>query len=305
MAMIKKTYVALFIVLILSAYSLGTIRGTVRGVVTDKQGNPLVGVTVTISNVNYTSINYVVKTNDKGEYFQMGLQPDYYAIKAEIDGYLPAMVEKRIPMQVTTVVDIEMEEGTYFVGGKSPGEDDYQEALAKFDEGDYEASAQALLRAMEKEPFEPNYPNNLGVVYTKMEKYDEAIKAYQKMIEIQPESYTANKKIGEIYGMLQEYEKAAPYYQKAVDLSPNDPDAFYNLGACAMNLRDLPGAKGSFSKAIELQPDFAAAYYQLGMVHVNQNNKEDAVKNLEKFLELAPEDTNAPVAKQLVEYLKK
>jgi tetratricopeptide (TPR) repeat protein len=277
----------------------------VRGVVKDKQGNPLEGVTVTISNVNYTSINYVVKTNDKGEYFQMGLQPDYYSIKAEKDGFLPAMVEKRIPMQVTTVVDIEMEEGQYFVGGKSPGEEDYQEALAKFDAGDYEASVQALLRAIEKEPFEPIYPSNLGVVYMKMEKYEESIEAYKKMLDIQPESYTANKQIGEIYGILQDYEQAAPYYQKAVELSPNDPDAFYNLGACSMNLRDLPVAKESFSKAIELQPDFAAAYYQLGMVHVNQNNKEDAVKNLEKFLELAPEDANAPVAKQLVEYLKK
>jgi tetratricopeptide (TPR) repeat protein len=277
----------------------------VRGVVTDKQGNPLEGATITISNVNYTSINYIVKTNDKGEYFQMGLQPDYYAIRAEKDGYLPGLVEKRIPMQVTTVVDIELEEGKYFVGGKSPGEDDYQEALAKFEAGEYEASAQALLQAIEKEPFEPIYTNNLGVVYTKMEKYEEAIEAYKKMLEIQPESYTANKKIGELYGFMQNYEQAAPFYQKAVELSPNDPDAFYNLGACAMNLRDLPGAMEAFTKAVELKPDFAAAYYQLGMVLVNQNNKEDAVKNLEKFLELAPEDPNAPVAKQLVEYLKK
>jgi len=303
--MAKKTYLALFIIFILSIHSLGTIRGTVRGVVTDKQGNPLEGVTITISNTSYSAINYVVKTNKKGEYFQMGLQPDYYGIRAEKDGYLPALVEKRIPMQVTTVVDIEMEEGKYFVGGKSPGEDDYQEALAKFEAGDYEASVQALLRAIEKEPFEPIYTNNLGVVYTKMEKYDEAIDAYKKMLEIQPESYTANKKIGELYGFMQDYEQAAPFYKKAVELSPNDPDAFYNLGACAMNLQDFPGAMEAFSKAIELKPDFAAAYYQLGMVLVNQNSKEDAVKSLEKFLELAPEDPNAAVAKQLVEYLKK
>jgi tetratricopeptide (TPR) repeat protein len=305
MTMAKKTYFALFIILILSVYSLGTIRGTVRGVVTDKAGNPIEGVTITISNVNYTSINYVIKTNDKGEYFQMGLQPDYYSIKAEKDGYLPNLVEKRIPMQVTTVVDIELEEGQYFAGGKSPGEDDYQEALAKFEAGDYEACAQALLRAIEKEPFEPVYTNNLGVVYTKMEKYDEAIEAFKKMLEIQPESYTANKKIGELYGFMQDYENAAPFYKKAVELSPNDPDAFYNLGACATNLHDFTGAMDAFSSAVELKPDFAAAYYQLGMVYVNQNKKEDAVTSLEKFLELAPDDPNAAVAKQLVEYLKK
>jgi len=305
MTMAKRIFIGFIIILLLSVYSMSTIRGTVRGVVKDKQGNPIEGVTITISNTSYSAVNYVVKTNAKGEYFQMGLQPDYYAIRAEKDGYLPALVEKRIPMQVTTVVDIELEEGKYFVGGKSPGEDDYKEALAKFEAGDYEASVQALLRAIEKEPFEPIYTNNLGVVYAKMEKYEEAIEAYKKMLEIQPESYTANKKIGELYGFMQDYENAAPYYKKAVELSPNDPDAFYNLGACAMNLKDLAGARDAFSKAVELKPDFAAAYYQLGMVQVNQNSKEEAVMNLEKFLELAPEDPNAAVAKQLVEYLKK
>ncbi|MBN1224882.1 MAG: tetratricopeptide repeat protein [Candidatus Aminicenantes bacterium] len=301
----KKIIISAVIILIPLLYSLATIQGTVRGVVTDKQGNPIEGVIITISQVQYSSVKFTVKTNKKGEYFQIGLAPDYYQIKAEKDGYLPNSVEKRVAMQVVTRVDIELEEGQYYVGGKSPGEEDYQQALQLYGEGRYEESVQALLQAIEKEPFEPIYRNNLGVVYTKIEKYDEAIEAYTKMLEIQPESYTANKMLGELYGIKQDYEKALPYYKKAVELSPDDPDAFFNLGACSMNLQDYTGAGDAFAKAIEIKSDYAAAYYQLGMVHVNQNHTDEAVRNLEKFLELAPDDPNAGVARQLVDYLKK
>ncbi len=293
------------LLLLFALPSQGTVTGTVRGVVSDKQGNPLEGVTVTISQVQYSAVKYVLKTNKKGEYFQIGLAPDYYRIKAEKDGFLPFSTEKRVAMQVVTEVDIVLEKGQYFVGGKSPGEDDYKQGLQFYQEGKYEDSVQALLRAIEKEPFEPIYKNNLGVVYTKMGKYDEAIDAYAKMLEIQPQSYTANKMLGELYGVKKEYDKAKSFYKKAAELSPDDPDAFFNLGACSMNLQDYAAAREAFSKAISIKPDFAAAYYQLGMLLVNQNETEEAVKNLEKFLELAPGHPNAAVAKQLIEFLKK
>ncbi|MGQ9638230.1 MAG: tetratricopeptide repeat protein [Thermodesulfobacteriota bacterium] len=301
----KKMVIAGGLLLLFSLPSHGTITGTVRGVVRDKQGNPLEGVTITISQIQYSAVNYVMKTNKKGEYIQMGLAPDYYRIKAEKNGYLPFSIEKRVPMQVVTWVDIELEEGQYFVGGKSPGEDDYKQGLQFYQDGKYEEALRALLRAIEKEPFEPIYRNSLGVLYTKMEKYDEAIDAYIKVIEMQPGSYTANKMLGQLYGIKREYDKAKPFYKKAAELSPDDPDAFFNLGACSMNLHDFSGAREAFSQAISIKPDFAAAYYQLGMILINQNEREDALKNLEKFLQLAPDDANAAVARQLIEYLKK
>jgi len=90
-----------------------------------------------------------------------------------------------------------------------------------------------------------------------------------------------------------------------VDVSPEDPDAYYNLGACLINVGRTDEAQAAFSKAVELKPDYIDAYYQIGTIAIGQNKIPEAVAALEKFLSLAPDHEKAPVAKQLLEYLKK
>ncbi len=299
----KGTILLVFVILVFCVFFYGEIHGKVKGVVEDKEGNPIKDVTVTISAIKYASVRYTLKTNEKGEFFQIGLQPEYYQIKAEKDGYLPVIIEKRVRMQVVTQVPLEMEEDKYHIS-KSPGKDDFNRGIQLFEAGNFEKAALAFEKASELEPFEPIYKNNLGVAYAKMKKYDEAIEAYKKMIDIQPESYTAYKQLGELHGLKQEFQAAIPYYTKATELSQEDPVAFYDLGACLINIQDYPRSIEALSMAVSLKPDYAIAYYQLGMVYVNQNQKEAAIKSLEKFLELAPEDPQAAVAKQLVDYLK-
>ncbi len=300
--MIKKA-LFVFIFLSLSLYSFSSIQGTIKGTVKDKKGMPLEGVKVTVSSIQYSAVKYVLTTNQKGEFLQIGLQPDYYQIKAEKDGYLPAIIEKRVTMMIVTEVEIELEEGKYFIG-KSPGEDDFMEGIRLFEEEKYREAAESFQKAAEKEPFEPIYFNNLGETFIKLEEYDQAIEAYTKMVEIQPESYTANKKLGELYGLKKEFEKAIPYFQKAAELSSEDPRAYFDLGACLMNLQDYSAALEAFNKAVTLDPKFAPPYYQLGLIYVNQNKNEEAIQSLEKFIELAPEDSKAEVARQLLSYLK-
>lgn len=295
---------ACFFVVFISVLSLAaSIQGTIKGVVTDLNGNPIDGVKITITSMRYAAVRYTLKSNKKGEFIQIGLQPDYYQISAEKDGYLPVVFEKRVAISQVVEANFEMEEGKYYVG-EPPGEKDFKKGNEWFAKGMYEEAAKSYQQAIEKEPEEPVYYNNLGTSFTKLERYDEAIESYKQMLEVQPSSYTANKNLGELYGMHKEYHEALAYFSKAAELSPNDPDAFYNLGACLMNTGSREKAMDAFAKAIEIKSDYAMAYYQLGMIYVNQNNKEEAIKHLEKFLELAPDDPNASVARQIIDYLK-
>ncbi len=281
----------------------GPVQGTVKGLIKDKKGNPIEGAKVTVVSIQYSAVRYTLKTNAKGEYIQIGLQPDYYQIKAEKDGFLPAFTEKHVGIQEIVEVVLELEEGKYFTG-ESPGDKDFKLGNELFLAGKYAEAAEAYKAAIGKEPGEPVYHGNLGSSYLKLGNGDEALAAFKKMLEVQPESYSANKNIGEILGAEKKYEEALPYFQKASELSTSDPDAFYNLGACLVNLQDFEKAAAAFTKAKELKPDLAPAYYQLGMINVNQNKKPEAIQNLEKFVELAPDDPNAAVAKQILAFLK-
>jgi len=281
----------------------GPVQGTVKGVIKDKKGNVLEGVKVTVVSIQYSVVKYTLKTNVKGEFIQIGLQPDYYQIKAEKDGFLPAFTEKHVGIMEIVQVDLELEEGKYLTG-ESAGDKDFKLANELFSAGKYEEAAVTYKAAIDKEPGEPVYHNNLGSSYLKLGRGDEALDAFKKMLELQPESYSANKNIGEILGARKMYAEALPYFRKASELSTADPDAFYNLGACLINLQDFDNAAAAFARAKELKPDLAPAYYQLGMIYVNQNKKPEAIQNLEKFVELAPDDPNAAVAKQILAFLK-
>jgi tetratricopeptide (TPR) repeat protein len=281
----------------------GPVQGTVKGVIKDKQGNPVEGAKVTIQSILYSAIKYTLKTNAKGEFIQIGFQPDYYQIKAEKDGFLPAITEKHVGIMEIVEVNLELEEGKYSIG-VSPGDKDFKKGNELFVAGMYAEAAEAYKTAIGNEPGEPVYYGNLGSSYLKLGNNGEALAAFKKMLEVQPESYSANKNIGQILGAEKKYEEALPYFQKASELSTTDPDAFYNLGACLVNLQEFEKAAAAFAGAKELKPDLAPAYYQLGMIYVNQNKKSEAISNLEKFIELAPDDPNAAVAKQILAFLK-
>jgi len=289
--------------LVLGPGLLAVVQGTVKGVIKDKKGNLLEGAKVTVVSIQYSAVRYTLKTNAKGEYIQIGLQPDYYQIKAEKDGFLPAFTEKHVGIMEVVEVVLELEEGKYFIG-ESPGDKTFKLGNDLFKAGKFEEAAEAYKAAIGKEPGEPVYHGNLGSSYLKLGNSEEALAAFRKMLEIQPESYSANKNIGEILGAMKKYEEALPYFRKASELSAADPDAFYNLGACLINLQDLENAAAAFAKAKDLKPDHALAYYQLGMIYVNQNKKPEAIQNLEKFVELVPEDPNASVARQVLAFLK-
>ncbi len=59
--------------------------GSVKGVVKDAEGKPIVGVTVEWFGIE-TGRKYTLKTNGKGEYFSLGITPGKYKLTVSKDG---------------------------------------------------------------------------------------------------------------------------------------------------------------------------------------------------------------------------
>jgi len=300
----SASFLAFFLLAVFVSYAPAPVQGTIKGIITDESGNPVEGVRITIASMQYAAVKLTLKSNKKGEFIQIGLQPDFYQIKAEKDGFFPVFLEKRVGIEDIVEANITMEKGKYYLS-ESPGDKDFKLANESLQAGKLEEAEKAYEEAIKKEPGEPIYYNNLGICLNKLGRYEEAVGAFKKMLELQPTSFSANKSIGELYGILNNYQEALPYFVKATEINPSEAEAFYDLGACLMNLQDYPKALEAFSKVIALKPDYAAAYYQAGMIYVNQNRKDEAIQNLEKFLALAPEDANAGLARNILEYLKK
>ena len=301
----KRAIMAILLGLMASAAAWAQIQGKLTGVVKDSQGNPVEKAVVTVVSTK-TSASYELSTNKEGRFLQIGIQPGYFQVSVKKDGYLPKSTEVRVSLAGETDIEIRLDtadeialktvsaaDQVFLKGNRLYGEQKYAEAAAAFEE------------AVKMNRLNWGYFFNLGLAYKKMDKKDESIAALRKAVELNSESYSSNKELAEVLGKGGAFEEAKTYFQKAVELSPDDPDAHYNLGACLTNTGEADAAQVHFQKAVDLKPDYADAYYQLGTIFIGQNKVPDAVRSLEKFLELAPNHEKAPLAKQLLQYLKK
>ena len=302
----KRAILAILLGLTVSAAAWAQVQGKLMGVVKDSQGNPVEKAVVTVVSTKTSAVSYELTTNKEGRFLQVGIQPGYFQVSVKKDGYLPKSTEVRVSLAGETDIEIKLDtadeialktvsaaDQVFLKGNRLYGEQKYAEAAAAFEEA--------------VKISQPNwgYFFNLGLAYKKMDKKDEAIAAFRKAAELNSESYSSNKELAEALGRGGAFEEAKAYFQKAVELSPDDPDAHYNLGACLTNTGESEAAQAHFQKAVDLKPDYADAYYQLGTIFIGQNKVPEAVQSLEKFLELAPDHEKAPLAKQLLQYLKK
>ncbi len=281
-------------------------QGRLEGRVIDASGSPLEKVQVSIVSVRTSTMHYESMTDEEGKFFQVGLLPGYYQITFTKSGFMPKSTEVRVRIAEVTKIEVKLDTADQLVM-KSVSEADriFLRGNKLYAETKYAEAAAAYLDAIKLAAANWGYHLNLGLAYKKMDKSDEALAAFRQAVELAPESFSANKELGEALARSGAFEEAKASYLKAVDLSPDDPDAHFNLGACLLNTGESEAALGHFEKTVELKPDYAEAHYQLGTLYVGQNKVAEAVQSLEKFLSLAPNHAQAPVAKQLLDFLKK
>jgi tetratricopeptide (TPR) repeat protein len=304
--MFKKLFIAAAVVLALSASAWSQVQGKLLGVVRDSQGNPLEKASVRIVSTKTAAVNYELSTNKEGRFLQVGMQPGYYQVAVRKDGYMPRTLEVHVAIASEANVEFKLESASEVaMQSVSAADKAFIRGNALYGEQKYAEAAAAFEEAVKLGETNWGYYLNLGLAYKKLDKKDEALAAFRQAAELNPASYSANKELGEALAKADAFEEAKTYYQKAVELSPADPDAHFNLGACLTNAGEQDAALEQFLKTTELKPDYADAYYQMGTIYIGKNEVAKAVQSLEKFLELAPTHAQAPLAKQLLEYLKK
>src|SRR5580704_5936168 len=85
-----KKHIAIFSVLTLmlalcATQALAQASGTVKGVCRDTEGKPIPGAVVEWRNLD-NGRKYTLKTNGKGEYFSLGIDPGKYDVTLSKDG---------------------------------------------------------------------------------------------------------------------------------------------------------------------------------------------------------------------------
>jgi tetratricopeptide (TPR) repeat protein len=147
--------------------------------------------------------------------------------------------------------------------------------------GDYAAAEQALRRAVELSPNQPQSEALLGWALMLQEKYDEALTWFQKVLVREPQNSLARINVGYICLKKNVFGEAIEHLSRAIRLD-NDKKAtlyahFY-LGLVYLERDMFEDAQTFFEKTIALGPNLIEAYYELGRAFWFNGQQDEAKK---------------------------
>lgn len=147
--------------------------------------------------------------------------------------------------------------------------------------GDYVAAEDALKKAIQLSPNDPQSEALLGWALMLQEKYDEALHWFQKVLTRDPQNSLARINVGYICLKKKIWNEAIEHLSRAIRLD-NDRKAtlyahFY-LGLVYLERDMFEDAQTFFQKTIALGPNLIEAYYELGRAFWFNGQEEEGKK---------------------------
>jgi tetratricopeptide (TPR) repeat protein len=293
----KQRFVVVVLIGLLAAFCLPAAfaqsAGTVKGVAKDVDGKPIVGAVVEWSNQD-NGRKYELKTNNKGEYFSLGITTGKYNVKL-LQGTteLYHFNGVNVTLDETTLdFDLKKEQAAAAAGaGLTPEQlkqqqeqrekalkenntvkslnDKLSAAKQAADAGDFATAVSTLTDATQIDPtrdllwaklgdYTLSAANKQTDTTAKAKSYDDAIVDYQKAVELKQKAADADPK-------------------KAADAPKILATYYNNMGQAQAKLGKTEDAAKSYQQAAQLDPTGAGQYYfNLGAILTNANIANDA-----------------------------
>lgn len=147
----------------------------------------------------------------------------------------------------------------------------------------------AYLKAIKAEPENDGYLNQLGVFLFNCGRYSDSINYYKRAIEISESSAVYWQNLGLSYSSLHDWPNAIVAYEKSASLAPTK-DSFNLLGIAYYNSGEQDKAIDFYLKAIALSPQEAVLYNNLGLSYQSQNKFAEAEQAYQNSIRLDPQN---------------
>jgi tetratricopeptide (TPR) repeat protein len=288
--------------------------GTVKGTCKDTEGKPIAGALVEWMNVE-NGRKYELKTNNKGEYFSLGISPGKYKVTLSKDGKeIYNFTGVNVSLDETPLdFDLKKEQSLRAQGvGLTPeqlkAQQAQQEQQAKVakenatikslndklsaakqaaEAGDYTTAVNTMTEATQVDP-------NRDLLWAKLGDYTLGAAGKQTDSEQKKKEYS---------DAAADYQKAVDLKQKTLDADPSKktPEAtkivaqyYNNMGQAQSKAGQVDDAAKSYTTAAQLDPAGAAQYYfNLGAVMTNAGKVDEGIAAFDKAIAADPNRAEA------------
>lgn len=133
---------------------------------------------------------------------------------------------------------------------------------------------------------------------------EDAVDAYRKVLDLNPGAAGALVNLGTIYYRLRKFDEAEKYYLAAIEADPAYPLAQFNLGNLYDEQGRTPEALDFYRRALDLNPQYADAHFNLALLCERQGEAMKAVHHWKAYLKLDHSGQWAEIARRQLERLR-
>jgi tetratricopeptide (TPR) repeat protein len=298
-------------VLALSAPATAAQMARISGTVVDTDGQPIAGVTITITTPDSERFEVVKTTNQKGKVtLPFGNVEWQYEIRLEKGGFqtktepLPLTSGGTVKAQWTLVAKnaAAADAGAVEAGGGVAGGGGGSRVVRIFNEGveaqrlgDLDLADEKYRRAAEMDPELAAPHTALAGVASIREDWETAAAEAEAAIAVDTEDVRAMQIRFDAYRHLGQEAKVSEAAAALREVGDLDAAAarIFNEGVDAYSAGNLTMAQSKFHQVIQLSPDMVAPYVALAQISLTQGSPAEALAMAQSALEREPDDVRA------------
>jgi Flp pilus assembly protein TadD len=129
-----------------------------------------------------------------------------------------------------------------------------------------------------------------GVSYAQEDKNELGIASFKAAIEKTPKLRIAHLQLGILYDVLEKYDEAVKVYQKALEIFPNDVEFMAEWGQTLLLNKRFKEAEDVLKRALAVAPKNAEVMADLAHAEARLGRPNDAVRRFEKSITLGNTD---------------
>ena len=298
---------------IVALWATGThaqTTGTVRGIVTDRNGQPVPGATVSLEALA-AGERLETSTDDTGHFRHTGLRPGHYSATADKDviggQVFRVLVHPGGSVDIRFVLEpgrapapwLRVRPGSqaraaaFEAGVRASRAGDFEDAIAQFE---------TVLQMM---PTCVDCHFNIGVSYGRLDRFGDAEAAFRDALRIRPDYGAAYYGLADIYSKQNRTAEAAAARGEANRIAVSSlatgrarAQDSLNRGIAFWNSDNVEDTVRQFREALETDVTLVESYYWLGLAYEAGGDPAAATQAFSRYLGAAPTGAHAGEARR-------
>jgi tetratricopeptide (TPR) repeat protein len=153
--------------------------------------------------------------------------------------------------------------------------------------GDSVAAERGFRAVLRQEPRNIAALSNLGVIYSRTSRADQAITVYRRALAISPDDQAILLNLGLVYLRQENHAKALPLFSRVVALDPQHLQARQLLAVCRIYLNELDPAIRDLETLRAANPRDGEILFLLGFAYLKDKNPEKSKAAFQQMFEVA------------------